>query len=362
MAGAEQAKREWLVNTVAAMLRLPVDSAEDGVRWAQGLSDAVLEHLRSSSRAEVAKIYQAMRAAQNAAQQDPEIIAAKQRATAAEAERIWAAYFHRHPELKDCQANRQIIYNYALSLADDANSITREHLEEASKLPNLARQKVLTAAERNQQAAKDSETFNKAALQLGFSANTANEKLVKDVLGSGFSVYDIAQAISSNAIQLSRVGEAEQQQRDEKERCDLIGQILDDYAVDGDLREAKRHQLERPDITLDNLRQQVAVIRERQRLHEMTPAQIREENATRAAQQASYEKPINVAGSLHGLAKQNHPTMPDTIWHEGKEVGLDSVFLRRASTEQLKQLIKKFGDAQVVARLRQNKAVAVFGE
>jgi len=121
--------------------------------------------------------------------------------------------------------------------------------------------------------------------------------------------------------------------------------------------------LERPDITLENLRNQVAVIKERQRLHEMSPQEIRQENAAkRAAQQASQEKPIHVAGELHGLAKQDYPTLPDVIWYEGREVPLDSTFMRRASAVQLKHLIKTYGDQQVVARLRQQRAVAVFGE
>jgi hypothetical protein len=295
---------------------------------------------------------------QKQVQQSPEV-------ARIQAQQVWEYFFSHHLEIADNAANRKALFERGLSLSDD-EMVRPAHLDEAAKLliaeGIIKTKKVLTAAELKQRAVKDLETFKQCAIQLGFAANTANENLVRQVLGSGYSVGDIAHAIHSKALQLSSVGEVEQQQRDDKERRDLIGQILDDYAVDENLREAKRRQLERPDITLENLRNQVAVIRERARLHEMTPAQIREENAKRAAQQASSEKPINVAGELHGLHKQDYPTLPDVIWHEGREVPLDSVFLRRATTEQLKQLIKKYGDAQVVARLRQQRAVAVFGE
>jgi hypothetical protein len=279
-------------------------------------------------------------------------------------ELIWETFSSKHPEVANDTAHRQALENRASSLSDDGFA-DLEHLNEALQLliqeGTIKPKKVLTAAELTHQAAKDSQTFQQAAIQLGFAANTANENLVRQVLGSGYSVSDIAQAISSNAVRLSPVGEAERQQRDEKERRYLIGEILDDYAVDENLREAKRRQLDRPDMTLQNLRQQVAVIRERTRLHQLTPTQIREENARRATQQASTEKPINVAGALHGIAKQDYPAMPDVIWHQGKEVPLDSRFFRLCSGEQMKILIKKYGDAQVVARVRKDRPVEVFG-
>jgi hypothetical protein len=148
-------------------------------------------------------------------------------------------------------------------------------------------------------------------------------------------------------------------EKEQEERTQLIQIIAEDWSSDEHARSVKQTQLERPDITLDNLRQQVNAIRERQRLYAMSPAQIRQENAAkRAAQQAS-PKPIHVARELAG---QEYPTMPETIWHAGKEIPLDSKFMRQCSGEQLRTLIKKYGDVQIVARVRQNRAPQVFGE
>jgi hypothetical protein len=185
-----------------------------------------------------------------------------------------------------------------------------------------------------------------------------------EALRKPMTIENIVQVLSDDSIKgLGPNPRADElrQERVRQEREQLIVEILEDYAVDANLRQAKRRQLERPDITLENLTQQVAHIRERHRLREMTPLQIREENAARAAQQVS-EKPIHVAGELHGLAGRQFPALPEKIWYEGKEVNLDSAFLRRATTQQLKKLIQTYGDQQVVARLRQSKAVAVFGE
>jgi hypothetical protein len=151
------------------------------------------------------------------------------------------------------------------------------------------------------------------------------------------------------------------QEREQQERAQLIEEIVEDYSFDEHVRSTKRRQLERPEVTLDNLRQQVDAIRERQRLYQLTPAQIRAENAAkRAAQQASPEKPpIHVAREL---ANREYPAMPDVIWYQGQEVPLDSKFFRLCSGEQMKSLIKTYGDAQVVARIRKDRAVEVFGE
>ena len=148
-------------------------------------------------------------------------------------------------------------------------------------------------------------------------------------------------------------------EREQQERSDLIEEIVSDWSGDEHAREVKRMLLSKPHVTVESLRQQVNNIRERNRLYAMTPAQIRVENTAKRAAQLVSPKPIHVARELHG---QDYPALPEKIWHQGQEVSLDSVFLRRASTEQLKQLIKKYGDQQVVTRLRQGRAVAVFGE
>jgi hypothetical protein len=61
------------------------------------------------------------------------------------------------------------------------------------------------APQRAAQLAEDKQTFIKAYNRLrSFTNNEANWNLVISTLGSGFSVYDLEQAILSNAIQLSK--------------------------------------------------------------------------------------------------------------------------------------------------------------
>ena len=194
----------------------------------------------------------------------------------------------------------------------------------------------------------------------------AVQQRLEQELRQPMTIENIVRVLSDGSLQgLAPNPNADQlhQEREQQERADLINEIVEDYSFDEHARSVYRTKLEKPDVTLEALRQRVNAIRERRRLYGLTPAQIRAENAAkRDAQQPSHEKPINVAGSAHGLVKRDHPAMPEMIWHEGREVPLDSAFLRRATTEQLKQLIRTYGDQQVVTRLRQGRAVAVFGE
>jgi len=98
----------------------------------------------------------------------------------------------------------------------------------------------------------------------------------------------------------------------------------------------------------------VNVIRERKRLYELSPAQIRAENAAKhAAQQAlPEERPIHIAAEVRALNTQ-YPVMPAEALIGGREIVLDSKYIRRCSGDQLKHLIKVWGEAQVVNRLRQ---------
>lgn len=266
-----EAKREWLINTVAAMLRLPVDSREDGIQWAQGLSDAVLEHLRTSSRAEVATIYQRMHQAQIAAQNDPEVVAARHQAQVETARRIFEAFFSKNPQVPDNVGTRKALIDRATSLSDDG-IINLEHLNEAAQLLIAERtikpKQILTAAELKQQAVKDLETFKQAAIHLGFATNVANEGLVKQKLGSGYSVSDIARAIT-NGLQLSPVGEAELEERNESERREIIEEISSTRVM------TMQDKAKLDCMTLDQLRAEVAKVREERRLRQMTGSELR---------------------------------------------------------------------------------------
>ncbi len=185
-------------------------------------------------------------------------------------ERVWAFFFHHHPEIADLDAHRKALYERALSLSDD-DIVRPAHLDEAAKLliaeGTIKAKKIPTAAELKQQAAKDSETFRQAAVQLGFSDNEANRRMVAK-LGSGYSVADIAQSIR-NGLQLSAVGEAEQQQRDEQERQEILEEIIGARII------TRQDRLKFESMPLQQLRSEVARIREERRLHGLTGQELR---------------------------------------------------------------------------------------
>src|SRR5258708_1933652 len=60
----------------------------------------------------------------------------------AEVERAWIDFFRRHPELRDVVANRQALFNYALSLSDDGVATIKHLYEAAATLPGQSCQKV----------------------------------------------------------------------------------------------------------------------------------------------------------------------------------------------------------------------------
>jgi hypothetical protein len=143
-------------------------------------------------------------------------------------------------------------------------------------------------------------------------------------------------------------------EREQQEKAQLIEEISEDWSNDEHARSVKRTLLQKPNVTLDSLRQQVNFIRERRRLYELTPAQIRAENAAKRDQQTQSEtvRPIHIAADIRALNTQ-YPVMPAEAWIDGKEVVLDSKYVRRCSGDELKRLIKMYGETQVVNRFRQ---------
>jgi hypothetical protein len=144
------------------------------------------------------------------------------------------------------------------------------------------------------------------------------------------------------------------QERDQQEKLRLIEEIVEDYSFDEHARSVYRIKLERPNVTIEALRQQVNVIRERKRLYELSPAQIRAENAAKhVAQQAlPEERPIHIAAEVRALNTQ-YPVMPAEAFIGGREIVLDTKYIHRCNGDELKHLIKLYGETQVVNRLRQ---------
>jgi hypothetical protein len=254
--------REQLVKSVVG--RLPDADRANAIQWAESLSDGVLEHLRTSSTTEVNTIYQRMRAAQ----QDPEVLARRHEAEVATARRILDGFFLKHPEVADNVATRQALVRRASTLPDNG-IITLEHLEEALQLlvveGTVKAKKIPTAAERKAQQAQDRQTFQIAARKYGFADNEANFKFIVATLGPGFSENQIPQIQS----QLAPVGPEEQQDRDEQERQEIIEEISGSRVM------PMQDKAKLEGMPLDQLRVEVAKVRDERRLRQMSGTELR---------------------------------------------------------------------------------------
>jgi hypothetical protein len=144
------------------------------------------------------------------------------------------------------------------------------------------------------------------------------------------------------------------QEKQQEERAKLINEIVEDWSPNSIDSEIRRRQLERPDVTLDFLQKTVNDIRDRRRLRQMSPDQIRAENQAkrRAAKAEPKEKPIHVAAQIQALNNE-YPPMPTDTLIDGREVILDHKYIQRCNGDQLKHLIRLWGETQVVNRLRQ---------
>jgi hypothetical protein len=162
------------------------------------------------------------------------------------------------------------------------------------------------------QLAKDRKTFEDAAKTLrSFSINEANFNVTRQTLGEGFSVYAIQQMLIANGAILSPPTQDELNQW-EQERIDQRNEFL----------------LEADAETLRTVAKQEA----EQKRVAMQQAQARREDETRKQRDES----------------RGYPPLPQ-VWNNTL---LDSHFIRKCSTETLKDLIRRFGAHQVTDALR----------
>jgi hypothetical protein len=279
--------------------RFPISTPEfvtQATAWANGLTVGVLEHLvdKSTTIPELLKIYRAMGRSRLDAHRNPEETQRYQQEVARiQAQRLRDRFFFQNPQIRDCESHWKALVSRAETLTSDDGLITFEILEEAAKLlvseGGIKVQKILTETEKKARAAKDLETFKQAAIEFGFADNAASQKLIAEVLGSGYTVYDIGQAINSNTISLAPVGEAEQRKRDEQERNNLVDELIEDqshpwtqetgmdprfYAEkQSEIQQFQRAKFE--GYTTQQLRDAVSNIRERRKFGQMTPTEIR---------------------------------------------------------------------------------------
>lgn len=249
------------------------------------------------------------------AAQDPQIVARFRQAEEINEERLWSLFFFKHSEISNIDANRKMLFDYALSLTDDG-VVTFEHLDEAAKtLPGLARQKAkqpLTAANLKQ----DEETLHLFCKANRREPNTAALNLLRQEFGAGFNSDQVGNALQSGLIHLGPASDEHivqwTREAQEERRDYLVNQATPD-----DLRKIARAEAEQRRI---------------QAVQQETERQI----AAREQMDAAY----------------GFPPLPE---FNAEGVKIDAAYLNKISNTNLqlfKNLMRKHGAANLTARLR----------
>ena len=171
-------------------------------------------------------------------------------------------------------------------------------------------------AEAKAQLQQDRETFRQAARQYGLSDIEANFSVVRSTLGAGFNVYQVGQAVSSNAVGLVPATEQELAQRHQEAQEERQDFLINQASPD-ELRQAARSEAEQRRIQFQ---------------HEEAQRQI----AARETMDAAY----------------GFPPLPE---FNAEGTKLDAAYLNKISNTNLqlfKNLMRKHGAANLTARLR----------
>jgi DNA-binding transcriptional MerR regulator len=187
---------------------------------------------------------------------------------------------------------------------------------EADRILHQLRMQKLREPERKQAAAallkQDQETFNSAAKVLrSFALNEANFNVIRQTLGENFSIHQIREMLAGNGAMLSP---PTQQELDQWNSAAI---------------EQHNEALQRMDP--DQLR-----------------ARVRQEAADSRVAQATAAAASQLEAAQKRDAVMGFPALPDT-WNGQK---LDAAFIKNCSVETQKLLSKRFGSAQLTARLR----------
>jgi hypothetical protein len=245
----------------------------------------------------------------------PEIVDRQNKIDEINAERLWDRVFFSHPGISDNVANRKLLFDYALSLADDG-VVTFQHLDEAAKtVPGLARQKVKqvpTAANLKQ----DEETLQDYCRANRLEPSTAALNLLRQEFGAGFDSAQVAQALQSGLIGLSPASE------------------------EHILQWTREAQEERQDYLVNQASPQEL------------RAIARTEAEQRRIQAQREEAERQIAAREQTDAAYGFPPLPEFNQHGEK---IDAAYLNRISNTNLqlfKNLMRKHGAANLTARLR----------
>jgi hypothetical protein len=214
----------------------------------------------------------------------------------------------------DNVANRQIIFSW-LHEDQGEQPTVQWFLKVMAEQPSLAKQiaweRIISKQERDQQEsrqlAQDKKTFQDAAKSLrSFEVNQANFSVVRSVLGEGFSPYDVSQALAKNAFQLSPPSREE----------------LENWAA----QDIETHNEALLKANPEDLR-----------------ALVRQEAEQRRIQDQQQQANESFEATKQRDEVMGYPSLPSDITKEQ---------IRNASTDKLKLLIKKYGNANVTARIQ----------
>lgn len=206
--------------------------------------------------------------------------------------------------------------NIIINWLHPGESLTSEWFVRVVRDPALATQLswkvILTPEEQNQNQVKQRKIFKNAAKALRtFGVNEANFGLTRSTLGDSFSEYSIQQALTSNALRLSPPSQDE----------------LDQWAAED--VEAKNQSLLKADP-------------------EQLRARVRDEATARHQATKQAEADLQLKAAQQRDAVMGFPPLPQ-VW-QGHT--LDAAFIKTCSVETHKLLTKRFGAAQLTARLR----------
>jgi hypothetical protein len=220
---------------------------------------------------------------------------------------------------KMCEANTSLIESWLNPGEELSVGWFKKVIEEqglASQLiwePVESRDPEFRKQKAEQQLAEDQQVFARACRQFRVSENTANFNLIREVLGSGFDVYGVHQAIQSGAVRLAQASQEE---------------------IAAWAREAVE-QRNRFLLNADNQTLRTIVRRESAERHQ-------------AAVQAEADRSFRVNQTMD--AAIGFPPLPAT-W---KGEPLTAAFIRTCDVATHKLLTKRFGSAALTARLRGN--------
>jgi hypothetical protein len=179
---------------------------------------------------------------------------------------IWKRLFARHPDIPDHEANRKAIYDFAFSLSD--GTITFANLDEAAKIhPALNRRDKHFATAEN--AKQDEETLRTFCRDHRLQFNFAALNMLRNVYGGGFKPIAIDQALRSGKISFVPASDEDIARWDAEDAQELLEEIIGARII------TQQDRIKFESMPLEQLRSEVAGIREERRLRSLSSAELR---------------------------------------------------------------------------------------